>query len=95
MSITELIQNAFYSLGIIGIFFTVYIYFRGPQESSKTTEKLLGERLATLGTELANLRDNHVHSLDLKLDITNKAVQDLALQLTRLNTIIEERIPRK
>ena len=102
MAWTELIQNIFYGLGIMGIIFTVYIYFRGPQERSYTNDALLKEkfnelatRVLTLNSDLANLRDNHIHSIDIKIDATNKELGTLAKELVRLNTIIEERIPKK
>ncbi len=80
---------------LIGVIFAVYLAFRKPQERSEITDAEMRKDIIALRVDLVNLRDNHVHTLDTKLDVTNKSVQDLALQLTRLNTIIEERIPKK
>jgi len=44
--------------------------------------------------EMQNLKDNHIHSLDLKIDETNKNVNSLTLKVTELATIINERIPK-
>ena len=80
---------------LIGVIFAVYLAFRKPQERSEITDAEMRKDIIALRVDLVNLRDNHVHTLDTKLDATNKSVQDLALQLTRLNTIIEERIHKK
>jgi hypothetical protein len=79
---------------LIGVVFAVYLAVRKPQERSEITDAEMRKDIIALRVDLINLRDNHVHTLDTKLDVTNKAVQDLSLQLTRLNTIIEERIPK-
>ncbi len=93
MITNENITLAINILTLLGIIAGAWLYIRRPQEKSELTDVQMRAELTSLRSDLINLRDNHVHTLDTKLDVTNKAVQDLALQLTRLNTIIEERIP--
>lgn len=82
-------------IGLIGVIITVYNTVRNPQVTSEKNDSLMELSIAQLGKDLANLRDNHVHSLDIKLDETNKVVTQISIQVAKLATIIEERIPKK
>lgn len=65
--------------------------------SQTFTEKFKNsdEKVMNIGKDLVNLRDNHVHTLETKVDQTNQNVNNLSLEVTRLSTIISERIPKK
>lgn len=98
MSITNFsnyVQIAFNGLSIIGMLFLVYRNWRAPQEKSEKESIRLADEFSRLRADFINLRDNHVHTLDVKLDETNKSITNLAIEYARLNTIIEERIPKK
>lgn len=95
MTFQESISFATFIIGAFGVIFTIYNYFRAPQEKATQDDLLLGQSIAQLNKDFANLRDNHVHTLDLKLDEANKAIGAMAIQITRLSTILEERLPRK
>jgi hypothetical protein len=45
--------------------------------------------------EAMTLAQNHIHSIDLKVDRVSETVNSMGQEITRLGTIIEERIPRK
>lgn len=87
--------NIMFIIGLIGVIITVYNTVRNPQVTSEKNDSLMELSIAQLGKDLANLRDNHVHSLDIKLDETNKVVTQISIQVAKLATIIEERIPKK
>jgi hypothetical protein len=80
---------------LIGVLFLIWKSIQGPQEKSEKSDILLSAALKQVQADLSNLRDNHVAHLDMKLQDTNDAVQKLAIELTRLNTILEERLPKK
>lgn len=84
-----------YAIGIGGAVFGIYSYFRNPQINSEKAESIMALNIVQLQKDFANLRDNHIHSMDIKIDEQGKAIRDLLIQTTRLSTIIEERIPRK
>lgn len=88
-------QNIALILGIGGTIFGVYSYFKDPQIKLETNDTVFAVEMRNLKGELANLRDNHVHTLEVKLDITNKSIFDMAIQMTRLQTTLEERLPKK
>lgn len=88
-------SNITFVLGLVAILFSVYNSFRKPQIESDKTESLLSQSIARLQLDLTNLRDNHIHTLDQKIEEQNKNINGLSLIVTRLSTIIDERIPAK
>jgi hypothetical protein len=81
-------------LSIGGILFGAFNYLRNPQIKLEKGEGLMAMSISQLGKDLANLRDNHIHTIDQKLDGQASDIKNLAIEVTRLGTIIEERIPR-
>lgn len=117
-------SNITFALGVIGMFFTIFIYFKNPQtelekktaveekenegkigllvkqlewekEASEKRFKDMAERLDSA----FGLAQNHIHTVDEKLtgyiETSNKWHLEVSNQLTRLTTIIGERIPKK
>lgn len=89
------VPNITFAIGIIGILFSVYNYLRNPQIQSDKNDSILSVGVAQLGRDLANLRDNHIHSIDMKMGEQDKAISLLTIAVTRLETIIDERIPKR
>ena len=88
-------QSLSYILGCAGMIFGIYSYFRNPQIKLEKGEGLMAMSIKQLQLDLTNLRENHMHTLDVKLDATNKSVCDLEVQVAKLSTIIDERIPKR
>lgn len=96
-------------LGLFGIVFTVYNYFKNPQEESEKTVGLLAQKInLTDGanekkfeditkriSEAMTLSQNHIHTIDTKLDKHIEATNLLSIQIAKLETTINERIPKK
>ena len=66
-------------INLLGILFAVYIYFRKPQEESKINDVQFDLKLKNFAKEftdkigatdkvIANIRDNHIHTIESKLD---------------------------
>lgn len=56
------------------------------------------KRFAEMGMRLdssMSLAQNHLHTVDVKVDNLIETVRLMSNEITRLSTIIEERIPRK
>lgn len=112
--------NITFALGLLAIIFSVYNYFRNPQEAldkrealnqkdidgraSLLAQQLQWEKEATekrfveMGiriTESMTLAQNHIHTVDTKVDAISKSMSGMSNEITRLATIIEERIPKK
>lgn len=90
----DLIPYITFVIGIGGLIFTIYNYFRNPQITSDKNDALMEQRIQNIELSIVNLRDNHIRSLDVKLDETNKSVSQVSIEVAKLGTIINERIPR-
>jgi len=134
-SIIELILtpgNIMFAIGLLGVIFSVFFYFRKPQETLEKKQIIAEETLKDKATILSQkeaegkanvlaqqfqwekeanekkfnefslrldsamtLAQNHIHSVNLKCDELLKSVNILTIQITRIGTILEERLPRK
>ena len=96
-------------LGILGVLFAVYRYFKDPQTQEEKKASLLAQQVQyTIEanerrfSEMQNnikdsfaLGQNHIHTVDTKVDALSLSVDKMGKDLVRLATIIEERIPQK
>jgi hypothetical protein len=119
-------------LGILGVLFSVYNYFRKPQEDIETKQALAEKEISSKATILAQkeienkanvlaqqvqwekeanekkfcefglrldgalaMAQNHIHTVDVKVDNLITTVGKMSNEITRLATIIDERIPKQ
>lgn len=107
-------------LGLIGIIFSVFNYFRNPQEALDKREALnqkdadgkamllaqqfqqekeaVERRFSDMGNRLESamtLAQNHIHTVDTKVDGLISDIGRMSNEVTRLTTVIDERIPKK
>lgn len=116
-------SNIMFVLGLLGIIFSVYNYFRNPQEEMEKKQavaeqdveskaKILAQQLewykssndekfGDMGERLDSafkLAQNHIHSVDIKVDTLTSMVNSMNVQMsnkiTELATIIDNRIPK-
>ena len=102
-------SNITFGIGIIGVIFTVYHYFKKPQIDAEKIDALTGQQLkymqestdrrfCEIHEEIKSvlaMSQNHIHTVDTKVEALTKDVRNLGLDVAKLGTIIEERIPRK
>lgn len=102
-------SNIVFVLGLLGVIFGVFRYFKDPQVESEKTDALMKQQLEffTNTTEkrfqtmqesfnaLLLQSNNHIHTVDTKVDRVHSSMEELGRQVVRLGTIIEERIPKK
>lgn len=117
-------SNITFVIGLVGIAFTIFLYFKNPQTAleqktaveEKETEGRMGllvkqlewekeaseKRFKDMAERLDaafGLAQNHIHTVDEKItgyiEVSNKWHLEVSNQLTRLETIIGERIPKK
>lgn len=96
-------------LGILGIIFSVYSYFRTPQVESDKKDALLAQqvqwtaeaterRFKEAGEQFQSLllqSNNHIHTVDVKVETLNTTVGAMGIEIAKLSTIIEERLPKR
>ena len=120
-----------FALGIIGMIFGIYRYFKDPQididkkqalndERDKNKATILDQKAVENKAELLaqqfsieresnnrrftelgeridksmTLAQNHIHTVDTKVDVLTKSVNEMSNEITRLATIISERMPK-
>lgn len=120
-----------FAIGILGVIFTVYNYFKNPQikiekgqikvaEDLKDKATILSQkevenkaqllaqqvqwekeanekRFAEMGIAIEKamtLAQNHIHTVDTKVDGLKDITEQMGKEIVRLGTIIEERIPK-
>jgi hypothetical protein len=101
-------SNIIFALGLLAMIFSVYHYFRNPQISNDKKDALLRQevqwskestdkRFMEIQNNFKDLlvqNSNHIHSIDLKVDKISDSLTCLSMEVTRLATIIEERVPK-
>ena len=102
-------SNVMFVIGLIGIIFTVFKAFYDPQKKFETNDLLIEQKsnfladaydkkFADVQTNIDNLNtinQNHLHTLDIKIDNLSVQVSSICKDIIKLETIINERIPRK
>lgn len=102
-------SNITFALGLLAIIFTVYNYFKNPQIENEKKDLVMAQqaqwqiesnerRFSGLQDSIKDaflLAQNHTHSVDVKVDGLVVTVGEMGNQITRLATIIDERIPKK
>ena len=103
------IPNITFVLGTLAIIFSVYNYFKNPQVEEDKKASLLAQqvewekeatekRFTELGSRLdgsMTLAQNHIHTVDVKVDSVISSVNTMSNEIVELATIINERIPKK
>lgn len=102
-------SNILFALGILGTIFGVYHYFKNPQIEEEKKAGLLAQqvqwereqtstRFSEMNTSLKDataLAQNHIHTVDVKVDKLAESINLMRNEVVRLATIIEERMPKK
>lgn len=99
-------SNIMFVIGIFGLVFTIWGKVTAPQVKADKLDALLkqhiefltagfNEKFNSVDKQIANLTDNHIHTLTVGQTTTNDTVQKLAIEVAKLTTIIDERIPKK
>lgn len=101
--------NILFVLGLLGTLFSVYNYFRNPQIKSETADALIEQKLKYINeandTRFKTMQDsissitaqtqNHIHTIDTKVDTLVKSMNETNIRVAKLTTIIDERIPKR
>jgi hypothetical protein len=132
MEIPVTTSNILFVTTVLGVIFSIYLYFRKPQEEIELKQAVSEKDLSTKATILAQKEletkalvlaeqakskneenerrfldmgvrldtamttaQNHIHTVDTKVDKLIESVNTMANKITELGTIISERMPRK
>lgn len=79
---------------VLSFLFTWYNSIRKPQERSEVNDACFNERLSSLRETVISLRDNHLHSIEEKLDkhIAENQRDSIknAKQMAKIETLLKE-----
>lgn len=87
-------NNITFTLGMLGILFTVYNSFRNPQISADKLIIGLTDRIAAVEKDNLDIKNNHLKSVENDIKALTISVNELSKTVVKLATIIDERIPR-
>lgn len=82
-------------VGLGGVVFTIYNYFRNPQITLEKSDAIVEVRLRNLEADVEKVLENHLPYLDSKINMIQQQLADVDKSIVCLRTIIDERIPKK
>jgi hypothetical protein len=102
-------SNITFIIGVLAFLFSIFIYFKTPQEKSQTNDAVFEERMKNLQEtnerrfkgihdeiiEVNKTNQNCFHSVENKVDVLRNEVGSMNVSIGKLETIINERIPKK
>jgi hypothetical protein len=91
-------ENVTFLIALGGVAFGIYHFFRNPDVNADKRICLLEGMVKferERNNELFEAQKNHLHTLQVGQDAISQNIQSLCVQIAKLNTIIDERIPKK
>ena len=65
----EIKDTIYLVIALVSALFGVIMWVRRPQEKSEVTDAVYAEKFSSLEKLVLNLRDNHLHTMESKLDL--------------------------
>lgn len=87
-------QNIMFVIGLMGIVFTIYNYFKNPQIKTDQETISLKSEITVLKGEIKEIKETHLRTLEGEIKNLNSSVNQLSGTVIKLATIIDERIPK-
>jgi len=90
-------ENVTFIIALGGAAFAIFQFFRNPDIKNREDILKLQSTLSgfqNINEKIQNLGDNHIHTLEKKVDFLTESLAELRGELIKLSTIIEERIPK-
>ena len=78
----------------IGVMFSVYLHFKNPQIKSAQEAVRLRKDLDALEDVVTEVKEKHLRSVEKEMKGLTTTIHHLTLTVTKLSTIIDERMPK-
>lgn len=88
-------SNITFILGVLAIIFSIYNYFRNPQVKSEQTDALMSQEIKNLTEKLQLLMNNDIHEIKGMLLRMSGEFTSLSVLVGKLETKLDERVPKK
>lgn len=106
MEFAEILNLILSILTLGAIIFAIYKYFREPDVKADKElalirqefiehKKINAEEQKRIYSLIQNLKDNHIHTIDEQVKNNRDMISGLKVEITKLATVIEERIPKR
>lgn len=97
MDISQIITvpNVLFALLIAEKTFVIFNYFKNPQIQNDKNDLLLSASVASLKETVQHMKDNDLHTIQKTLEMHENTMKIMAIEAAKLQTIIDERIPKK
>ncbi len=85
-------------LAICGVALSAFVYLTGPQNSANTAIEILKQQQDAQNDQIDGLitgYKNDLHAVQMKEDSLAAQIAALTIQVAKLETVIDERIPKK
>ena len=85
-------ENIYLIIAVASAVFAVFLFFRKPQEKGEVNDAVFDTKMSALKDLVINLRDNHLHTLECKLDKHIEENQRDAIKTAEINGRIEAKL---
>jgi hypothetical protein len=82
-------------VAVVGVMFSIYLHFRNPQIKTDQIAIKLREDVDTLTKAITEVKEKHLHAVEQDMKRLTDTINQLSLTVTKLSTVIDERIPKK
>lgn len=94
MTIPFTTDTVLFFITVVSVLYALYERFRKPQDDQKIDGIKLQERLSEVEKDLLEVRKTHLVAMEKDVRDLNTTLQGLTNTVTKLSTIIDERIPK-
>jgi hypothetical protein len=94
MTIPITTEGVLFVVTIASVVFAIYQSFKKPQDKQELDNVKLADRISEVERQVIEVRQTHLVAVEKDFKELTTQVQSLALSVTRLSTIIDERIPK-
>jgi|GEM_PF-2612157 hypothetical protein len=97
MDVSQIITvpNVIFTIIVAEKVFTIFNYFKNPQIQNDKNDLLLSASVTSLKETVQHIKDNDLHTIQKTLEMHENTMKLLAIEAAKLQTIIDERIPKK
>ena len=92
---TDLFNLFLTIFAVIGAIFSVYLHFKNPQIKNDQVSLKLREDIDSLQKIVSEVKEKHLVAVEQDMKALTSTINQLSLTVTRLSTVIDERIPKK
>ncbi len=94
MTIPITTETVLFLIAVLSVIFNIYHFFKKPQDKSEKDVIRLTDEVSQLKKDVIEVREKHLASIEKDVKELTTTINTLSITVTRLSTIIDERIPK-